>query len=65
MRLKALALVVLVLCASLAVSSAVMSTLYEISAPNHHAASHFIPTDGSNGTIVTPMGPIDTPGGPT
>jgi hypothetical protein len=64
-KLKALALVMLVLCASLAVCSAVVLALSEIGAPMNHVANSFVLVDGRNGTIVTPMGPIDTPGGPT
>jgi len=64
-RLKALALVMLFLCASLAVCSAVVLTLSEVSAPRNQVVSSFVLVDGRNGTIITPMGPIDTPGGPT
>lgn len=65
MRLRALALVMLFLCASLTVFSAVVLTLSEMSAPRNQVASSFVLVDGRNGTIITPMVPIDTPGGPT
>ncbi len=65
MRLRALALIMLFLCASLAVFSAVVLTLSEVSAPRNQVASSLVLVGDGNGTIITPMGPIDTPGGPT
>jgi hypothetical protein len=65
MRLKALMLVLLVFCVSFTVFSATTRVLSNVSAASDPAADSFVLVDGGNGTIVRPMGPIDTPGGPT
>ena len=65
MRLKALALVMLVLCATLAVCSAAVLTLSRESALRTHGTGSFLPVYDAGAPIATPNEPIDTPGGPT
>jgi hypothetical protein len=64
-KLKALALVMLVLCATLAVCSAAALTLSKESAPRNHGTGSFLPVYDDGAPVATPNEPIDTPGGPT
>jgi hypothetical protein len=64
-KLKALALVVVVLCATLAVCYAGVLTLSRQSAPRNHNTGSYALVDDGGAPITTPNGPIDTPGGPT
>jgi hypothetical protein len=64
-RLKALALVMLVFCATLAVCSAAALTLSRQSAPRNHGTGSYALVDDGGAPIATPNEPIDTPGGPT
>ena len=65
MKLKALALIMLVLCATLAVCSAALLTLSRESAPKNHGTGSYALVDDGGAPIAKPNGPIDTPGGPT
>ncbi len=65
MKLKALAMVLLVF-------SAIFATCFAVVVTRSQATEQKIDVTGSpslvlvdNGTLVTPNGPIDTPGGPT
>lgn len=65
MRLKVLALVLMVFCASFAVCSAIVVTHFKASMPRNDFGDSVSLVGGGGGPIITPMGPIDTPGGPT
>ena len=64
-NLKALALVLLVFCASLAVSSAIAAVCSQLSVPRLDFGGSVSLISADGGPIIVPMGPIDTPGGPT
>ncbi len=66
MRTKALIMILIVVCASSAFCAAAVSMISNsTSAPKNNLAPSIALADFGNGTIPMPMGPIDTPGGPT
>ena len=65
MKLKALALVLLVFSAMFATCFAVMVTRSQATEQKTDVIASPSLVLVNNGTIVTPNGPIDTPGGPT
>jgi hypothetical protein len=64
-NLKALALILLVFCASLTVTSAVAAVCSRLSVPKLAFGGSASLISADRGPIIVPMGPIDTPGGPT
>ena len=64
-NLKALALVLLVFCASLAVSSAIAAVCSQLSVPRLDFGGSVSLISAEGRPPIVPMGPIDTPGGPT
>jgi len=65
MKLKALALVLLVFSAMFATCFAVMVTRSQATEQKNDVITSPSMVLVDNGTTVTPNGPIDTPGGPT
>ena len=65
MKMKALALAILVFCAVFATSAAIEQICSRQAEGSFGLRKAFFVAYASNDTIVTPNGEIDTPGGPT